>query len=73
MWVGVELALVVTAALVSRTLGIFRQLLREQLGNRINSDILEKALTLDLTQFEDSDIYDSLPARAERRHRDLSR
>jgi ATP-binding cassette, subfamily B, bacterial len=73
IWVGVELALVVAAALVSRTLGIFRQLLREQLGNRINSDILEKALTLDLTQFEDSEIYDKLTrARREASSRPLS-
>jgi ATP-binding cassette subfamily B protein len=73
VWVGIELALVVAAALVHRTLAIFKQLLREQLGNRINSDILEKALTLDLTQFEDSEIYDKLTrARREASSRPLS-
>ncbi len=73
MWVGAELGLVVASALVQRTLGIFRQLLREQLGNRINGDILEKALTLDLTQFEDSEVYDKLTrARREASSRPLS-
>ena len=73
MWVGAELVLVVALALAHRSLGIFRQLLREQLGNRINIDILEKAMTLDLTQFEDSDIYDKMTrARREAQSRPLS-
>src|SRR5678815_3033748 len=45
---------------MQRTQGIFRSLLRQQLGQRINVQILEKALTLELAQFEDSELYDSL-------------
>jgi len=72
-WVLAELALVVTLALVSRTLGIFRSLLRQQLGQKINVVILEKALTLELTQFEDSELYDSMTrARREASSRPLS-
>ncbi|NVB82096.1 MAG: ABC transporter ATP-binding protein [Kofleriaceae bacterium] len=73
MWVGAELGLVVLLALVQRTLGIFRSLLRQQLGQRINVEILEKALTLELTQFEDSEIYDKMTrARREASSRPLS-
>ena len=72
-WVGAELVLVVALALVSRTLGIFRSLLRQQLGQRINVEILEKALTLELTQFEDSELYDKMTrARREASSRPLS-
>ncbi len=73
MWVGAELGLVVAAALVQRTLGIFRSLLRAQLGQRINVEILDKALTLELTQFEDSELYDKMTrARREASSRPLS-
>ncbi len=73
MWVGAELGLVVALALVSRTLGIFRSLLRQQLGQRINVMILDKALTLELTQFEDSELYDKMTrARREASSRPLS-
>ncbi|MFT3695392.1 MAG: ABC transporter ATP-binding protein [Kofleriaceae bacterium] len=72
-WVGAELAIVVAMALVTRTLGIFRSLLRQQLGQRINVEILEKALTLALTQFEDSELSDKLTrARREASSRPLS-
>ena len=72
-WVGAELALVVALALVSRTLGIFRSLLRQLLGQRINVEILEKALTLELVQFEDSELYDKMTrARREASSRPLS-
>jgi ATP-binding cassette subfamily B protein len=59
-WVGVEMGLVVALAGVLRLLQILRSLLRAQLGQRINEIILEKALTLELTQFEDSDLYDKM-------------
>jgi ATP-binding cassette subfamily B protein len=73
VWVGAELALVVAAALSQRTLGIFRSLLRQQLGQKINVEILDKALTLELTQFEDSELYDKLTrARREASSRPLS-
>ena len=73
MWVGAELALVVALALVARLTGIFRALLRQQLGQRINVDILEKALKLELAQFEDSELYDKMTrARREASSRPLS-
>lgn len=72
-WVLAELALVVCAAGISRGLGLIRSLLRQELGQRVNVQILEKALTLDLTQFEDSELYDKLTrARREASSRPLS-
>ncbi|HET9989852.1 MAG TPA: ABC transporter ATP-binding protein, partial [Kofleriaceae bacterium] len=68
-----ELAVVIAVALAQRTLGIFRSLLRQQLGQRINVEILEKALSLELTQFEDSELYDKMTrARREASSRPLS-
>jgi len=50
-----------------------QSLLRAQLGQRVNEMILEKALTLDLTQFEDAEFYDKLTrARREASSRPLS-
>ncbi|MEO8705303.1 MAG: ABC transporter ATP-binding protein [Kofleriaceae bacterium] len=72
-WVAVELALVIGLAVISRLLGMARSLLRQQLGQKINVLILEKALTLELTQFEDSELYDMLTrARREASSRPLS-
>jgi ATP-binding cassette subfamily B protein len=72
-WLGVELALVLGLAAISRLLGMMRSLLRQQLGQKINVEILEKALTLELTQFEDSELYDRLTrARREASSRPLS-
>ena len=72
-WVGAELALVVGMAAISRVNTILRALLRQQLGQRINVLILEKALTLELTQFEDSELYDRMTrARREASARPLS-
>lgn len=72
-WVGVELGVVIAVALISRTLGILRSLIRQQLGQRINVEILEKALTLELVQFEDSELYDKMTrARRDASSRPLS-
>ena len=49
-----------------RGLSLAQSLLRAQLGQRVNVMILDKALTLDLAQFEDSEFYDKLDARAAR-------
>ena len=58
---------------IQRTLGIFRSLLRQQLGQKINVEILEKALTLELSHFEDTELYDKLTrARREASSRPLS-
>jgi ATP-binding cassette subfamily B protein len=59
--------------MAQRGLSLAQSLLRAQLGQRVNVMILEKALTLDLTQFEDSEFYDKLTrARREASSRPLS-
>jgi ATP-binding cassette, subfamily B, bacterial len=59
-WVGIELAIVAAQATVQRGLGLVRSLMGARLGVDINSQILEKALKLELSQFEDSEFYDQL-------------
>lgn len=72
-WMGVELALVVALAANARVAGIVRALLRAQLGHKVNVLILEKALTLELTHFEDPELYDQMTrARREASSRPLS-
>jgi ATP-binding cassette subfamily B protein len=72
-WVLVEGAMVAAMAGVQRGLSLCQALLRAQLGQRINVMILEKALTLELAQFEDSEFYDKLTrARREASTRPLS-
>lgn len=72
-WVGVEAGIVVALAAMQRGLGVCQSLLRALLGHRVNVMILEKALTLDLTHFEDSEFYDKLTrARREASSRPLS-
>ncbi len=56
-----------------RGINACQSLLRAQLGFRVNEMILEKALTLDLNQFEDFEFYDKLQrARREASRRPLS-
>jgi len=72
-WVGVELALVAGASLVQRSNQTAESLLRALLGQRVNELILEKALTLELTDFEDAAFYDRMTrARREASSRPLS-
>lgn len=72
-WVLLEAGLVTLLAGTQRGLSLCQSLLRAQLGQRVNVMILEKALTLDLTQFEDSEFYDKLTrARREASMRPLS-
>lgn len=72
-WIIAEGLLVAALAGAQRGLGLCQSLLRAQLGQRINVMILEKALTLDLAQFEDADFYDRLTrARREASTRPLS-
>jgi ATP-binding cassette subfamily B protein len=59
-WVAIELAIVAGQATVQRGLGLVRSLMGARLGVDINSQILEKALQLELSQFEDSEFYDQL-------------
>lgn len=71
--VAVEALLVVLLAFAQRAIAVCHSLLRTQLGQRVNVMILEKALTLDLTHFEDADFYDKLTrARREASSRPLS-
>jgi ATP-binding cassette subfamily B protein len=71
--VGVEGALVAAIAGIQRGISLCQSLLRAQLGQRVNSMILEKALTLELAHFEDSEFYDKLTrARREASSRPLS-
>jgi ATP-binding cassette subfamily B protein len=72
-YVALEAVLVAALAAVQRGLSTCQSLLRAQLGQRVNTMILEKALTLDLQHFEDSEFYDKLTrARREASSRPLS-
>ena len=72
-YVGLELGLVALLAAVTRGLAVCDQLLRALLGQRVNEMILEKALTLELADFEDSEFYDKMQrARREASSRPLS-
>ena len=72
-FVGLEALLVAATAMAQRGISLAQSLLRAQLGQRVNVMILEKALTLELTQFEDSEFYDKLTrARREASSRPLS-
>ncbi len=59
-WVFVELGLVAGQALVQRLLFLMRSQLGAKLGLDVNIKILEKALTLELSHFENSEFYDQL-------------
>jgi ATP-binding cassette subfamily B protein len=72
-YVVLEGVLVALTAATQRGLSTCQSLLRAQLGQRVNEMILEKALTLDLRHFEDSEFYDKLTrARREASSRPLS-
>lgn len=72
-WVAVELGLVAVVAADQRGLSVAQSLLRAELGHRVNALILEKAVQLDLTHFEDSAFYDKLTqARRQASQRPLS-
>jgi ATP-binding cassette, subfamily B, bacterial len=71
--VVLEGVLIASIAAAQRGLSLCQSLLRAQLGQRVNVMILEKALTLDLRHFEDSEFYDKLTrARREASTRPLS-
>jgi ATP-binding cassette subfamily B protein len=74
LWLIVLEALVVIAVAASqRGISVSQSLLRALLGQRVNVMILEKALTLQLANFEDSEFYDKLTqARREASSRPLS-
>ncbi len=74
LWLVVGEGLLVAAiAGAQRGISLCQSLLRAQLGQRVNVMILEKALTLELAHFENSDFYDKLTrARREASSRPLS-
>jgi ATP-binding cassette subfamily B protein len=72
-FVILEGILVASIAAAQRGISLAQSLLRVQLGQRVNEMILEKALTLELRHFEDSEFYDKLTrARREASSRPLS-
>ena len=72
-WCSLEAAIIALLGGAQRGITACQSLLRAQLGQRVNEMILEKALTLDLTQFEDAEFYDKLTrARREASSRPLS-
>lgn len=72
-YLALEAILVALLAGSQRGLSICQSLLRVLLGQKVNILILEKALTLDLVHFEDSEFYDKMTrARREASSRPLS-
>ncbi len=72
-YVFLEAGLVVLMTAAQRINTVCQSILRVLLGNKINVMILEKALTLELAHFEDSEFYDKLVrARREASSRPLS-
>ncbi|WP_268800443.1 ABC transporter ATP-binding protein [Pseudomonas huanghezhanensis] len=59
-FVVAEAGVLAMLAAAQRALSVQQSLLRVQLGQKVNLLILEKAQTLSLLQFEDSDFYDKL-------------
>jgi len=74
LWLVVlEAVIVIFVAASQRGISANQSLLRALLGQRVNVMILEKALTLQLAHFEDSEFYDKLTqARREASSRPLS-
>jgi len=74
LWlVLLEAIVVISVAASQRGISASQSLLRALLGQRVNVMILEKALTLQLANFEDSEFYDKLTqARREASSRPLS-
>ncbi|MEO0605099.1 MAG: hypothetical protein AAF211_26960 [Myxococcota bacterium] len=72
-WIAAEFGLVAIVAFTQRGLDVTDSLLRAKLGHRVNVMILEKALQLDLTHFEDPELYDKMTrARRQASSRPLS-
>jgi len=73
LFVGLEALIVAALTASQRGISLSQSLLRALLGQRVNVMILEKAQTLELANFEDSEFYDKLTrARREASSRPLS-
>jgi ATP-binding cassette, subfamily B, bacterial len=72
-YVALEAVQIVLLAATQKGLVVCQSLLRVLLAQRVNELILEKALTLDLAHFEDSEFYDKMSqARSQASSRPLS-
>jgi len=72
-YVGLEAILIIVLAAAQKGLNVSQSLLRVLLGQQVNVLILEKAITLDLAHFEDSEFYDKMTqARSQASSRPLS-
>ncbi len=72
-YVSVEALAIVLLSACQKGLTVCQSLLRVLLAQRVNESILEKALTLDLAHFEDSEFYDKMSqARSQASSRPLS-
>ncbi|NER39975.1 MAG: ABC transporter ATP-binding protein [Oscillatoria sp. SIO1A7] len=72
-YVALEAGAIALLTLTQRGLSVSQSLLRVVLGQKVNELILEKALTLDLAHFEDSEFYNKMTrARREASYRPLS-
>ncbi|WP_204150847.1 ABC transporter ATP-binding protein [Leptolyngbya sp. CCY15150] len=72
-YLGVEAVLVAVLSGCRQGIALCQSLLRVQLAQTVNVLILQKALTLSLTQFEDSEFYDKMTrARREASSRPLN-
>ncbi len=72
-FLGLEAAVIVLLDGCRRGLNVFQSLLRALLGQKVNVLILEKALKLELSHFENSEFYDKMTrARREASSRPLS-
>jgi ATP-binding cassette, subfamily B, bacterial len=72
-YVSIEAVVIVFSAAFQKGLIVCQSLLRVLLAQRVNILILEKALTLDLAHFEDSEFYDKITqARSEASSRPLA-
>jgi len=59
-WLALELGLVISMRAVTRGRWLSETLLRAQLGQRVNEQIIGRALELSLAEFEDSELYNRM-------------
>jgi ATP-binding cassette subfamily B protein len=60
LWIGVELGLMVGSDVIGRVVGLLDSLLAEKFGNYMSLELMKHAATLDLEDFEDSELQDQL-------------
>lgn len=60
IYLAMELGLAIASDLLNRGIGLFDGLLGDLYANKSSVDLIEKAATMDLAQFEDPNFYDKL-------------